>query len=110
MKNGIYAVINAQEELNSINVFPVADGDTGTNLCLSLYPLINFTKDNKCDDICELLEGIADKLRDHSRGNSGSIMAQFFQGMSDGVNDTKEFSPKTFSNAVNTRKSFKFWS
>ncbi len=106
LKNGIYAVINAQEELNSINVFPVADGDTGTNLCLSLYPLINFTKDNKCDDICELLEGIADKLLDHSRGNSGSIMAQFFQGMSDGVNDAKEFSPETFSDAVNTGSTY----
>ena len=106
LRNGVYAVINAQEELNSINVFPVADGDTGTNLCLSLYPLINFTKDNKCDDICELLEGIADKLLDHSRGNSGSIMAQFFQGMSDGVNDAKEFSPEAFSDAVNTGSTY----
>ncbi len=43
IKNGIFAVVNAQEKLNSINVFPVADGDTGTNLCLSLYPIINIT-------------------------------------------------------------------
>ena len=36
LQSGIYQVINAQEKLNSINVFPVADGDTGTNLSLSL--------------------------------------------------------------------------
>ena len=106
LKNGVYAVINAQEKLNSINVFPVADGDTGTNLCLTLYPLINFTRDNKCNDIGELLEGIADKLLDHSRGNSGSIIAQFFQGMSDSVQNTKEFSPQTFSDAVNTGSTY----
>ncbi|MEQ9563859.1 MAG: hypothetical protein RLN69_15170, partial [Woeseiaceae bacterium] len=36
LRSGIYRVMNEQENLNRINVFPVADGDTGTNLSLSL--------------------------------------------------------------------------
>jgi DegV family protein with EDD domain len=96
IKNGIYAVVNAQEKLNSINVFPVADGDTGTNLCLSLYPIINITNSQTEETVGSLLEKIADKLIDHSRGNSGSILAQFFQGMSDSAVDIEQFDTYQF--------------
>ena len=96
MKNGIFAVVNAQEKLNSINVFPVADGDTGTNLCLSLYPIINITNSQTEKTVGSLLEKIADKLIDHSRGNSGSILAQFFQGMSDSAVDIEQFDTYQF--------------
>ena len=96
IKNGIFAVVNAQEKLNSINVFPVADGDTGTNLCLSLYPIINITNSQTEKTVGSLLEKIADKLIDHSRGNSGSILAQFFQGMSDSAVDIEQFDTYQF--------------
>jgi DegV family protein with EDD domain len=96
IKNGIFAVVNAQEKLNSINVFPVADGDTGTNLCLSLYPIINITNSQTEETVGSLLEKIADKLIDHSRGNSGSILAQFFQGMSDSAVDIEQFDTYQF--------------
>tara|TARA_B100001059_G_scaffold43784_1_gene36101 strand:+ start:1457 stop:3265 length:1809 start_codon:yes stop_codon:yes gene_type:complete len=96
IKNGIFAVVNAQEKLNSINVFPVADGDTGTNLCLSLYPIIKITNSQTEETVGSLLEKIADKLIDHSRGNSGSILAQFFQGMSDSAVDIEQFDTYQF--------------
>ena len=96
IRNGIFAVVNAQEKLNSINVFPVADGDTGTNLCLSLYPIINITNLQTEKTVGSLLEKIADKLIDHSRGNSGSILAQFFQGMSDSAVDIERFDTYQF--------------
>ena len=44
LKNGVYAVINAQEELNSINVFPVADGDTGNQSLPFTLPSHQFHK------------------------------------------------------------------
>ncbi len=100
LQSGIYQVINAQEKLNSINVFPVADGDTGTNLSLSLYPLIEVTNNNSDKDIGSLLAIIADTLLDHSRGNSGSIIAQFFQGMSDSANNLQKFTPHDFSKSL----------
>ncbi len=100
LQSGIYQVINAQEKLNSINVFPVADGDTGTNLSLSLYPLIEVTNNNSDKDIGSLLAIIADTLLDHSRGNSGCIIAQFFQGMSDSANNLQKFTPHDFSKSL----------
>jgi len=58
--------------LDRINVFPVADGDTGRNLVISLHPL----KDTRRSR-AELAEG----LLMSARGNSGNIAAQFFQGL-----------------------------
>jgi len=100
LQSGIYKVINAQEKLNSINVFPVADGDTGTNLSLSLHPLLEVTNNTPDKDVGSLLAIIADTLLDHSRGNSGSIMAQFFQGMSDSANNLQKFTPHDFSKSL----------
>ncbi len=83
IRSGIHRVILEQEELNRINVFPVADGDTGTNLSLSLgaaLPILSSCADKKPHDV---LEHLADSLLDGARGNSGAIMAQFFQGVSD---------------------------
>lgn len=57
--------------LDRINVFPVADGDTGRNLVISLHPLRD-TRRSKAE--------LAEDLLMSARGNSGNIAAQFFQG------------------------------
>jgi hypothetical protein len=87
LRSGIYKVIKSQENLNLINVFPVADADTGTNLCLSLGPLIKVIESKENHHLGTLLSELADKLLDNSRGNSGSIIAQFFQGISEYSNN-----------------------
>ena len=100
LKSGIYRVVNQQENLNSINVFPVADGDTGTNLALSLTATLEVLKDTKTKDLNTILTQFADKLLDSSRGNSGAILAQFFQGMCDSAEGLSDFTTKTFSESV----------
>ena len=97
LKSGIYKLIKAQETLNSINVFPVADADTGTNLCLSMSPLIGVIDSKKNHQLSTLLTQLADTLLDNSRGNSGSILAQFFQGLSEYSNDKNELTPFEFA-------------
>ncbi len=97
---GIYRVIGAQELLNRINVFPVADGDTGTNLSLSLGAALTTTREPDDKHLGTLLAAIADTLLDNARGNSGAIIAQFFQGMSDSAGDRTRFTTYTFSKAV----------
>ena len=97
LKSGIYKLIKAQETLNSINVFPVADADTGTNLCLSMSPLIGVIDSKKNHQLSILLAQLADTLLDNSRGNSGSILAQFFQGLSEYSNDKNELTPFEFA-------------
>ncbi len=98
--SGIHRVIDEQDFLNRINVFPVADGDTGTNLSLSLgsaLPLLG-TPDDK--HLGTMLAAVADALLDGSRGNSGAIVAQFFQGMSDSAGELHRFTVYTFGKAV----------
>jgi DegV family protein with EDD domain len=98
--SGIHRVIGEQDLLNHINVFPVADGDTGTNLSLSLGSALAVLGQTGDRHLGTLLARIADALLDGSRGNSGAIIAQFFQGVSDAAGDLTRFTPYTFSQAV----------
>ncbi len=98
--SGIHRVIDDQEILNQINVFPVPDGDTGTNLSLSLGAALPVLQQADEKHLGTLLAAVADALLDGARGNSGAIMAQFFQGMSDSAGDLTRFTPYTFAKAV----------
>ena len=98
--SGIHRVIDDQELLNQINVFPVPDGDTGTNLSLSLGAALPVLQHADEKHLGSLLAAVADALLDGARGNSGAIMAQFFQGMSDSAGDLSRFTPYTFAKAV----------
>jgi DegV family protein with EDD domain len=98
--SGIHRVIDGQELLNQINVFPVPDGDTGTNLSLSLGAALPVLQQNDEKHLGTLLASVADALLDGARGNSGAIMAQFFQGMSDSAGELSRFTPYTFARAV----------
>lgn len=98
--SGIHRVIGEQDFLNHINVFPVADGDTGTNLSLSLGSALTVLTRPGEKHLGTLLASIADALLDGSRGNSGAIVAQFFQGVSDSAGELSRFTPYTFGKAV----------
>jgi hypothetical protein len=98
--SGIHRVIGQQEYLNRINVFPVADSDTGTNLCLSLTAGLGVLRNRYNEHVGKLLTAMADALLDGARGNSGAILAQFFQGMSDSAGDLTRFTTGTFSKAI----------
>ncbi len=100
--SGIHRVIDDQELLNQINVFPVPDGDTGTNLSLSLGAALPVLQQSDGKHLGTLLASVADALLDGARGNSGAIMAQFFQGMSDSAGELSGFTPYTFAKAVVT--------
>lgn len=98
--SGINRVIADQDFLNRINVYPVADGDTGTNLTLSLGAALEILQQYDDKPLSSLLASIADALLDGARGNSGAIVAQFFQGVSDSSGDLTRFTPYTFGKAI----------
>ena len=100
LMSGIHRVIGEQELLNRINVFPVADSDTGTNLTLTLGAALNVLRAPGEKHLGTLLAAVADALLDGARGNSGAIIAQFFQGVSDSAGENTRFTTYTFSKSV----------
>lgn len=70
------------EYVNSLNVFPVPDGDTGTNMNLSLTSGAKAVSLNQADHVGELAGALAKGLLMGARGNSGVILSQLFRGFS----------------------------
>jgi uncharacterized protein len=89
-----------QDELNEINVFPVADGDTGTNMAETMQSIADSAHDFEHDSFAEMSSAIADSALEGARGNSGVILAQFFQGLADKVVGKKRVLPHEFAHAV----------
>lgn len=85
MLSGGAAMLAAhREELNALNVFPVADGDTGTNMLLTIEG--GLAKANEaCESIGELSKLFARGALLAARGNSGVILSQIFAGINDGL-------------------------
>tara|TARA_B100000676_G_scaffold312220_1_gene385361 strand:- start:1713 stop:3485 length:1773 start_codon:yes stop_codon:yes gene_type:complete len=98
--SGICKVISRHEHLNKINVFPVPDGDTGTNLLFTLRPVIKI-KDDIPEHIGKAISLIANTCIDSARGNSGTIMAQYFVGMSEICLDYETISNKNLKELLN---------
>ena len=80
---GIRRVVAQREEINRINVFPIADGDTGTNLAFTLGAVVQGLKEPRFATAGEVLRRAAAEAADAARGNSGAIMAAFFQGVAE---------------------------
>mgnify|MGYP006156372227 FL=1 len=97
---GIRKVVSHQDYLNKINVFPVPDGDTGTNMAFTLTAILDASFNKVNSRVDEMLAMVADAALDGARGNSGAILAQFFQGVSDGAAGVSQFDPLSFSNAI----------
>ncbi len=84
---GIANVLKRRDHINKINVFPVPDGDTGTNLAFTLASVREAIERPARRSLPELLDQIAEAALDGARGNSGAIMAQYFQGLSESGRD-----------------------
>ena len=96
---GINKLISHQDYLNQINVFPVPDGDTGTNMAFTVNEILEGTSGTVSSNIGEMTKRVADLALDGARGNSGAILAQFFIGLSEGLDGKDKMSVKDFSNA-----------
>ncbi len=92
------AVIKDQNYLNKINVFPVPDSDTGTNLASTMRSIAEGAKLDR--SFSSTLRSIADSALSGARGNSGLIFAQFLYGLSEEIQNLKRLSPKHFAESV----------
>jgi hypothetical protein len=90
---GILRLLSRQEHLNKINVFPVPDGDTGTNLAITLGAVLGVLQRTPDAHAGNTLTRIADAALDGARGNSGAILAQFLLGLGDKLGHLALFGP-----------------
>lgn len=97
---GARRVIAARDGLNKINVFPVADGDTGNNLAFTLGSVLNGALSRRSRHIGELLKRIGDDAIDGARGNSGAILAQFLHGVAEHARAQPVLDAQTLAAAV----------
>jgi DegV family protein with EDD domain len=84
---GFGRLFQRREYIDKINVFPVPDGDTGTNMAFSFKVIHEAVTGAQDLTMKELMARVADASIDGSRGNSGAIMAQYFNGFSESLSD-----------------------
>ena len=87
--SGLLNLKEHKEEVDSLNVFPVPDGDTGTNMVMTMEGGAHAIQDGKQERIDVFLKRFARGVLLGARGNSGVILSQFFKGLSIGA-DQKE--------------------
>ena len=73
--DGILNLSKHQNTLDEINVFPVPDGDTGTNMAFTLLPIVEEYSDQVTDNASDTYSLMANAALDSARGNSGTIIA-----------------------------------
>ncbi len=95
---GARKVIENQVELNRINVFPVNDGDTGTNLAATIRSVMESIRPHRSYKITA--DRIAEATLINARGNSGIIFAQFFYGLSIETGNFRSVTLKQFAESL----------
>ena len=91
--------INA-EAIDRLNVYPVPDGDTGTNMVLTLRAAIREATDNPSNNVDAVAANLARGALLGARGNSGVILSQIIRGLAEGLDGHREFGISEFSTAL----------
>jgi DAK2 domain fusion protein YloV len=79
------------DAINALNVFPVPDGDTGTNMFLTLRDVIDETEALRGAPSADMASAMASAALMGAKGNSGVILSQFFKGLAVGLEGTADF-------------------
>jgi len=100
MDAGLIWLRTNQQVVNSLNVFPVPDGDTGTNMTLTLQSAWNEIKDLGTRNLSEMAAAVSKGALMGARGNSGVITSQILRGFSRGVHEKAVLDKETFVKAL----------
>ncbi len=86
--------------IDTLNVFPVPDGDTGTNMNLTMVSTIKELEAVESEDIADYCQAVARGALKGARGNSGVILSQIFKGMAEVLAESKTINTKVFARAL----------
>lgn len=95
----VWLDINHQS-VNALNVFPVPDGDTGTNMLLTMRAAYNEIEDDDSDHVGKLAQKIAHGALMGARGNSGVILSQIWRGFARKIEPFATFNAQLFAQAM----------
>jgi dihydroxyacetone kinase-like predicted kinase len=100
---------NHSDRLNAINIFPVADGDTGTNLYLTVRAAAQAAGETETQDLGELLAVAGRAALEDARGNSGTIFAVFLSAIAEPLHGATRLSAPLLAGALQ-RAQLRSWS
>lgn len=86
--------------VDALNVFPVPDGDTGTNMFMTMQSASKEIKNCSCETISEVADAASLGALKGARGNSGVILSQLFRGFAKALKGAEELDAKLFSEAL----------
>ena len=89
-----------QQAINELNVFPVPDGDTGTNMALTMSSAAAELRRGEGADVSEVADKAASAMLRGARGNSGVILSLLFRGIARGLKGKKECGAKDFAESM----------
>jgi len=92
----------SSEDINSLNVYPVPDGDTGTNMLLTMRSGIEEALQTSGKDISQAAQAMAKGTLMGARGNSGVILSQVFSGIAQALNGKNTANGKLMAQALKT--------
>lgn len=96
------------DQINDLNVFPVPDGDTGTNMSLTMRSGYQFSQEVNSEVVGEILPSFSRGLLMGARGNSGVILSQIFAGFSDALKSNETVNTEEFAHALKEGSSFAY--
>ncbi len=88
------------EFINAINVYPVADADTGTNMYNTVKGIVDIIADIQSDRADVMAQNIAEASLESARGNSGTILSQYFWGFSEAVQGKEALNVRDLADAL----------
>ena len=97
--SGVHALETSKAWINDLNVFPVPDGDTGTNMCMTLESAVNEVQGVQKETVQTLAKAISFGSLRGARGNSGVIMSQLLRGFCKEIQDKAEIDHKVLAKA-----------
>jgi len=100
MVNASNRLEEQKEYVNSLNVFPVPDGDTGTNMSMTFKAAVEEIKDLKNEPISKVAKTLAKGALMGARGNSGVILSQILRGFAKGLEGKTEVDVKEFAESI----------
>lgn len=98
--SGAYHLQNHKNEVDELNVFPVPDGDTGTNMSMTAMAAAELLQTMEDPTVAQVAQQTASSMLRGARGNSGVILSLLFRGIARGLKSSKNLTSKRWVSAM----------